>query len=275
MKLKTLIYSILGVAALALNSCSNVDEEDRYIYMPPPEVGRNVLIEDFTGQNCVNCPNAHELVDELLAHYGNGQVVAVSIHAGALAIANDAKHPYGLKFPLGDEYNNHWGIESWPMGLVNRTGVLPYTSWSAAVYSEIQKTTPLDIHVATDYNESNRVLTINVSTLAGSAVNGKLQVWLTEDGIVSRQMMPNGKRNNNYVHNNVLRDAVNGTWGVDYNAAAGAEIPFNYTYTVPEDWEAENLAVVAFVYNDSGVQQVVRKPLKEVIVNDTTDTPTE
>ena len=34
-----------------------------------------------------------------------------------------------------------------------------------------------------------------------------------------------------------------------------------YTYTLPENWNAENVSVVAFVYNDNGVEQTVKKAI--------------
>ena len=47
------------LAAAALTSCDNVPEADRFIKLPPIEADRAVLIEDFTGQYCLNCPIAH------------------------------------------------------------------------------------------------------------------------------------------------------------------------------------------------------------------------
>lgn len=42
----------------ALSSCG-VDEKDRYVELPPVEVKRAVLVEDFTGQRCTNCPMSY------------------------------------------------------------------------------------------------------------------------------------------------------------------------------------------------------------------------
>ena len=42
---------------------------------------RQVLIEEFTGVRCVNCPAGSEAIENLLDSYGD-QLVAISIHAG-------------------------------------------------------------------------------------------------------------------------------------------------------------------------------------------------
>ena len=48
-----------------LLACSNIDESERFIYVPPIDAQRAVLIEDFTGQACVNCPAASDVILDL------------------------------------------------------------------------------------------------------------------------------------------------------------------------------------------------------------------
>ena len=46
MKIKNIFLSLTATIALALtSSCSNIDPDDRLIYVKPAEVGRTVLIE--------------------------------------------------------------------------------------------------------------------------------------------------------------------------------------------------------------------------------------
>ena len=58
MKIKNLFLGVATAAmAMAAASCSNIDEGDRFIEVNPvnpEEVGRAILIEDFTGQTCNN-----------------------------------------------------------------------------------------------------------------------------------------------------------------------------------------------------------------------------
>ena len=76
------------VAASMLAACNPVAQDDRYELIEPAQVNRVVLIEDFTGQNCINCPAAHEVIEPLQMQYPDN-VVAVSIHAGAFGIPVD------------------------------------------------------------------------------------------------------------------------------------------------------------------------------------------
>ena len=76
---------------MAAASCSNIDEGDRFINVKPAEVGRAVLIEDFTGQRCKFCPNGTDVINGIVDTYGEDNVVAVAIHSGPLGFAGTAK----------------------------------------------------------------------------------------------------------------------------------------------------------------------------------------
>ena len=108
---------------MGLTACSNIDEDERLIYVEPAEVNRPVLIEDFTGQACVNCPNATAAIHELQETYGEENVIAVAIHCGPFAhlrsnMGNAFLSDLGTK--LGDEYYTHWNIEAQPSVKINR-----------------------------------------------------------------------------------------------------------------------------------------------------------
>jgi hypothetical protein len=64
----------------------------------------------------------------------------------------------------------------------------------------------------------------------------------------------------NYIHNHVLRDAVNGHWGQELSLDADKPKTQTYTYAIPSDgkWNPAHLSIVAFVYNDNGVEQAIK-----------------
>lgn len=263
MKLKNNIYNKFAIcaAALSLMACSNIDEDDRFIEVEPVEVAKRVLIEDFTGQRCVNCPNASEMIESLQEQYGAENVIAVGIHSGPFS-----KTVTGATFPLwtetGDYYFNSWGIDAQPTGVIDRKTVSStYQSWGTIVRDALQASAPLTLDATTSYDEATRTVTINVNAKGVLDVTGKLQLWLTEDNITNIQYMPDGSVNTKYVHNHVFRTAVNGQDGEDFSIAWDEEKTVTSTYVLDEDWKAENMSVVAFVYNNSGVQQVVKVPV--------------
>lgn len=125
--------NILYLLALWLLSRDSIAEEDRLIYEAPPVVNRSVLIEDFTGQRCVNCPNAADEIHSLQQEYGEDMIIAVGIHGGPMAVwPNPERGIVGLATETGDNYNTYWKVEQWPMGMVNRGGVTPIPTGKAS-----------------------------------------------------------------------------------------------------------------------------------------------
>lgn len=94
--MKTLhILSALCLATLlGTTSCENIAESDRLVYVKPSDVKKNILIEDFTGQTCRNCPETAEVIHQLQQTYGDSAVIAVGIYSGPFGKrANGASCP--------------------------------------------------------------------------------------------------------------------------------------------------------------------------------------
>lgn len=267
MKIKNLFLGVATAAmAMAAASCSNIDEGDRLIYVKPAEVGRAILIEDFTGQKCINCPTGTEIINSIVDTYGEDNVIAVGIHSGPLGFAGNSK-TVGLMTDTGNEYYTRWDKENkmgQPWVIFNRktSPDSHYNNWAAMVSTIISEKANLSVKIANAYDAATRTLTTTVGADGvNGTVNGKLQVWIVEDGVKALQMMPDGKSNKEYIHNHVFRAAVNGTWGEDVTVKEGETTTKQYQYVLPEAWNADNIAVVAFVYNDGGVENVAKKHL--------------
>ena len=136
MKIKNLFLGVATAAmAMAAASCSNIDEGDRLIYVKPAEVGRAILIEDFTGQKCINCPTGTEIINSIVETYGEENVIAVGIHSGPLGFAGNSK-TVGLMTDTGNEYYTRWDKENkmgQPWVIFNRktSPDSHYNNWAA------------------------------------------------------------------------------------------------------------------------------------------------
>lgn len=271
MKLKNIFLGVATVAmAMVAASCSNIDEGDRLIYVKPAEVGRAVLIEDLTGQRCINCPTGTDIINGIIETYGEDNVIAVGIHCGPLGFAGNSKR-VGLMTDTGVEYYKYWANGTnlgQPSAIFNRKkGKGPIdnlNNWAAEVGLIISEKANLSVDIANAYDAKTRTLTTKVGAFGvNGTVSGKLQVWIVEDGIKAMQMMPDGSANKEYIHNHVFRAAVNGTWGEEVTVKEGETTTKDYSYVLPETWNAENISVVAFVYNDNGVENVAKKHIVE------------
>ena len=247
------IYGLLIV--LLTHSCSRIDESERFIDVEPANVARAVLIEEFTGQRCVNCPNAATEIARLQQTYGEDHVIAVGIHSGPLAIYSKGQ-VIGLRTELGDTYYNYWGVEEEPSALINRRGgVVRLNQWQTMIHDQLQLQTPVSLKVTCETRATDGI-DILVTVHSSASYRGKLQLWLTEDQIVAPQLMPDGTMNAEYVHRHVLRAAVNGDWGEDIALEAGETRTMQYDVKPVSGMNVSQLSVVAFVYGQTGVDQV-------------------
>ena len=263
--MKKLYYIFLMWAALGLMvACDEVSVNDRLIYVEPPQVSRAVLIEDYTGQYCVNCPRATEEIERLIEQYGDSIVIAVAIHSGPFGKSKGEPSP--LYTEVGDMYFNTWGMSAQPIGLIDRLfGPTPfsYTDWAGGVNYEVAIEPPVSFLTDIDYDAETRDASIEVQTIGldSALVSGKLQVWLVEDSIDSFQLMPDGSREEHYNHMHVFRASVNDPWGDALSVSHGQVAVKNYELKLDPAWVPEHCSVVTFLYDDSGVHQVAKKKL--------------
>lgn len=227
--------------------------------IPVEQHVRKVLLEDFTGQKCPNCPDAAEIAHTLQGIYGE-QIVVIAIHAGNFAIP-DGTFTADYRTAEGDELNSYYNISmyGYPMGLINRTEyngypVVPKENWETAFAEQVEMEVQADISITNTYNSGTRKLDCVIKTEFLEELDGTYNIcaFITESGIISPQQTIGGIISN-YQHNHMLRGSLNGTWGdpagTDGLAIPGNKLTNNYSFTLPAEWNAENCAVVAYVYN--------------------------
>ncbi len=248
--------------ALGMTSCDNIAEDERVTYVAPVEVSKHVLIEDFTGQRCLNCPTATETIHQLQETYGNTKVIAVGLYSGEFGKKVD-----GTLLPLTTEtgcyYYEHWEVEQQPCLNVDRNGLTSDNGiLQTRVAAALTAKTPVTIEPTVAYDEATRQANIMVETVSAETLaNARLQVWVIEDGIVSPQIMPTGKTDKNYVHNHVFRTTVTDRDGKAITLDANKQVKETFSVAIDDSWEAKNVSIVVFVFNGDGVQQTEVVPL--------------
>lgn len=259
--IKKIFLSLLVL--LPFVSCSDISEDERFIPIESVTPQRAVLLEDFTGQECVNCPAAHREIESLVKQYPE-DIVPVSIHAGSFAISATARRP-GLMQPEGNIYNDRYGIDEWPKGVVDgRSGALNPGQWSDYVREELKREAAVAIDLSASVSPDDpTVISIECTLRPAANLQGALQLWIIEDGIVAKQIDKEAGTIPDYVHNHVFRAVVNGIDGENVSLQAGVHKTIAHTIgirdTEKEKWVAENLSVVAFIRQaDGGVAQVAR-----------------
>ncbi len=260
LKWKIVLSFLTILCNLTIFSCSHIENDERLVYERRADAHRRILIEDFTGQRCINCPNASNEIERLHMQYGKDTIIAVAIHSGPLGFSTNNKY-YGLKTEIGDEYFNHWNPNYQPVGIVNRHGLSDHTSWNTRIREEIQKPTSIQLYGNVSLADNKIRISTEIQN-SGDEINSKLQLWIVEDNIPAFQLMPDGTMNENYIHHHVLRAAVNGLWGDHICIPKNNSLKKEFEMVLDKEWKVKDLVVVAFVYDDSGVLQVTNMILE-------------
>ena len=221
-----------------------------------------VLLEDYTGVKCNNCPEAGALALQL-QEQNEGHLVVLGVHPKS-ALQNPAGGFPDFRTDDGNEWNNYFNIAAYPNGLVNRTGgVLGSAQWTSAVNNIIGNDAPVRLIVKTEFDDATRELKVSIHSkfLIDVASNDvRLTTCMMEDRIVGKQVTPNGV-DENYVHRHVFRGtADNQTWGRVLSSAEsiseGSNFITNMKFTLSDDYNADEFYIVAFI-SDNNTKEVL------------------
>ncbi|MBP3350347.1 MAG: Omp28 family outer membrane lipoprotein [Bacteroidaceae bacterium] len=259
---RTLLNIIAFVFALvAFVSCDVIPENDRYIEVEDQggERVQRLLIEEFTGHKCVNCPDGAAIVHEIQEYYP-GRVVVVGIHAGMLATPTGEFAKQNFMTADGTKYYNEFGVQGNPAALLNREhfagedwAVRTKEKWMTYAISELGKEPVCEVLPTVTYNAETRELSVEteVEAYENMPADLNLQVQIVEN-VIGMQLKSGDVIDEEYEHNHVFRTSVNGTWGEAIESLpAGEKKTYTCTTTFNEKWVPENSAVVVFVYENS------------------------
>lgn len=272
------IYIAGGAALLlSLSACDNINEDERLIPVPRPHTDRTVLIEEFTGANCPNCPDGAAQVAALHEQYGDN-VIPVSLYpSNAGSLTNPVRpFPVDLRTELASTYYSAFNVENLPAAMFNRTLVNgryfsnSIATWGSPVSELLKTTSPVEISMEGSYDASSRNLTVSYDTHFVDAYEGEVsfQLWVLENNIMSSQSSTSGLIVE-YTNNHVLRASMNGTWGTAFTDRT-AYLPEDHvsgenSITLESGWVAEECQVVGFLFNTKTREVIQAYLLKSIL----------
>lgn len=278
--MKKVIFSIFILALVLFQACEMISEADRYIEVPPVVAQKRVLLEEYTGMRCTNCPDAARMAGALKDSLGENLII-VNIHTGNNARPLGSTFREDFRTEGGTAYSSAFGgLDDHPVAMIDRTLFdgsvkLHRDKWSASVISQIQNNSPIEIVINNEWNEASKNTNIKIKLTATESYSEQmaLQVWLVEDSIIAPQL-DKGEIIDEYVHRHMLRATVNGTWGEDFTTITqGETLIKEYDFTIPEKFtdgqiyttNPKNCSIVAFVYRTS--DRSVVQANEEKIIN--------
>lgn len=287
--LRNNIFTTLALLSiLPFASCDDIDEADRIttgmgemIIMKPETLTVNaegetftyvnehkLLIEDFTGWNCVNCPTiATFLTTQITNNYPS---ILVSLHMTTNSFSS--KHPDGYncasadsiadliygqavasQMPLPsvaiDQVSSEDGITT---SNTTTLGKLALERFTACNINKTEPQAGLAINVDNKGDD-----TYSISTLVNSkeVADCNLKLWLIEEGLISRLQNSTNGYLRDYENHGILRQVINGAYTgqkVSLNNDGLAVIHSQLNIS-GKGYIAENCHVVAILTDANGV----------------------
>jgi thiol-disulfide isomerase/thioredoxin len=236
---------------------------------------RIVLVEDYTGHTCGNCPRAAEEAENIQSKYGDS-VVTIAIHAGTqFSPPKLPDFPEDFRTSVGTDWDGFFGFSAagLPKGSVNRDQTpfpQPRNAWDGLVSTALNWAPSAKLELTTWLDTTAMLMRVDVKTtfITSWSNTTKLVVVMCEDSIIARQKdyappvgstVENGDEIPDYVFMHMLRGSINGSWGEEIKngpAAIGDVVRKSYSCYEVKPWNNEkkrlkNMSVVAILFDES------------------------
>lgn len=261
--MKRILY-LLVASLFLLVSCEQIDEDQRQEVNPNPVTtsGKAIVLEEFTGLHCINCPVAAEVAHNLAQAYPS--IILVSLHGDL----NTYTEPIGdtdFRIPEVKTYYDFFGPSlGLPTGMINRTKVddsymISANQWAAQIQSILEEEPTISIQTSLDESGDEPQVNITLQRLVAGTEHLNLVVELIESNIIGSQLQPDGSIKSDYIHNHVLRKVITDTWGEEISLSTpGVSVTKSYSFTIPEGSVKDNCAVVAYVAERDGSRSILQ-----------------
>ena len=266
--------SILWALVILMMACDRISPDHRWTPLPEDEVPENastVLVEEYTGQFCINCPDAVRLLQQQKEVYKD-KLIIVSMHAPRTGMTTPE-----LASPEADRFAEKFGHErAVPGVMINREridGDRYYSQspslWPSEIRRRIMKPARYnvgiqEVKVNAEDNSITAQASFSIASPAGpSAVSSagpsadpvaagyRMDFWIVED-VIAPQDLPQGNKED-YFHHNVFRaslsDAQHGGNQADGNCRP--DETYSLAAVLPENIKVlDNAKLVALLTDD-------------------------
>ena len=223
---------------------------------------KKIILEEFTGVNCVYCPQGHTIANNIKNANPNN-VFLINIHQGSFSTPGAGQPDFRTTF--GNGIAGQTGLTGYPAGTVNRSvfaglgmaigaTAMGRGNWTNASNQTLNQSSYVNLGVQGVINAQTNELTVTVEVYyTGNSPVGtnKLNIALLQNNTLGPQT--GGNMGNNYNHMHRLVHMITGQWGTDITTTTnGSFYTQTFNYTIPAAYngipvEIGELEFVAFV----------------------------
>lgn len=270
--MKSLVV-LLGIIALTLNGCDVIDSpftKSEKVDTTTTPTTRKILIEEFTGARCQQCPKGHAEIIRLKSIYGDN-LISVSIHANSVFAAPLLPdYPEDFRTPAGDQLYIDFQTPPQPSAVINRTmfdGTISSgkSSWADYIAHEDSTAAKVTITPKPTYNSASKTIDIAVDIRFVKEVseNTNLVMYVLEDSVIAPQT--NGStRIPDYIHRDMLRDMPYSAYGqvlttsaTKANTTVSKNLTYSFSGSNSSKWNVNHCIIVLAVVVNNGTEKTV------------------
>jgi hypothetical protein len=245
----------------------------------------NVLIEDYTGHTCFNCPLAADVAHGLYESNPN-RVFVVSIHTGPGNLSFQQSNPSNSKYytdhtcpdgiAYGEEFEAGFGFFGNPQGTVNRREgsgeMFSLTGTWQSRTEDILNANDLKVNIQSVFNyypnSNGGYLHVEVEKKTTDPIEMNTVVLVVQDSLVDWQKMPDNTDNEFYVHRDKHLGSIDdnpfGVPTLTAVALSGDKKMLDYSYVLPQEIDRTNMHFLIYVYDKDTYEilQVIKKKIE-------------
>ena len=256
------LFGLLFIAIILLLSACGKANSDRERWQPvEPAPGgetalRSILVEEFTGQDCINCPTAAKLLHKQESLYGE-RLITVSLHAESTQQTRPE-----LRSDEAEALAKAFGIPAKVPGvMINRQKLnaagdrysVERPLWTSLIKEVAAKPALMNLRLSAKKSAGDNLSVTASTERIGSSTalpdHLALTVWVVEDVFAGQNVA--GKEQTDYLHRGVLRQALLSEKEFEF----GSEVTVDGALS-PRVTNADRAKVVAFV-SDAETKEIL------------------
>jgi hypothetical protein len=231
---------------------------------------KRVLLEDYTGHECPNCPAAATIAHSQEAYY-HGKLIVLAVHAGYYAIPGAGEFAADFRTTAGEEWNTDFQVSAYPSGMIDRMEfnghkVIGSAEWVTDIAGIINQASDLNMLITNTYDTTSRTVYSLIYSQFRRSLPGSynITVCVVEDNMISAQDSASIIIHN-YVFKDVLRGSVNGTYGEILTTSVDPSLTClgRFIISINTAWVAKNCSILAFV-SKSDTKEILQAIKKKV-----------
>lgn len=234
-------------------------------YVPAEPLNKNAILEEFTGVKCPNCPAGHQVLAQIL-EANPGRAFGVAFHP--------FNSSYTLPYAGDPDFRRHYADSLYMMPYCGTSRYMPSafvsrrlwapperltqrTNWSGYTSVILSEASPLNVGMATAYDEATKELSVVVDLYYTATVTNphNLMVTLAENNLVSQQSGATGP----YTHKHTFREAFTAQWGDPVNSGGVQGTYYRQVFTfdnTDSNYVMANCELLAYVIDNTTTEVV-------------------